>query len=120
MNGTKTIKKITSPDVPEAVVLKQCLDYLHLKGIYCWRNNTGACKAGSRFIRYGYKGSSDILGILPNGKFLAVECKRGKGGVISPEQHEFLSKIQSNGGFAIVAKSVDDLISALQIFFKKM
>lgn len=107
-------------ETSESVVLKQCLDYLKLKGIYCWRNNTGACKSGNRYIRYGFIGSSDILGILPDGRFLAVECKRTKGGRVSEAQHEFLSKIASNGGVAIVAKSVDDLITALKIFSKNM
>ena len=60
----------------ESDVLRGCLDYLKMKNIFCYRNNSGATKVGSRFIRFGYKGSSDIIGILPDGRFLAVECKR--------------------------------------------
>lgn len=93
----------------EDEVLRQCLTYLEMKGIYCWRNNTGATKIGNRFIRYGYKGSSDILGILPNGRFLAVECKREKGGILSPAQKIFLENINKNGGLGIVVNSVEKL-----------
>lgn len=106
-------------DVQESIVLKSCLEWLQAHNIYCWRNNTGACKAGSRFIRYGYKGSSDILGILPDGRFLAVECKRGKGGVVSDDQKVFLSKIAVNGGVAIVAHSLEDMTTALKNYYKK-
>lgn len=84
-----------------------------LANIYCWRNNTGAVKTGSRFIRFGYTGSSDILGICPDGRFLAVECKREKGGVLSDKQREFLSHIKANGGVAIVANNLETLIKEL-------
>ena len=57
---------------------------------------------------------SDILGILPDGRFLAVECKREKGGVVSPEQKEFLLNINANGGVGIVVHSVDELAKALE------
>lgn len=95
--------------VPENVVLRDCLAYLQLNGIYCWRNNTGATKTAHGFVRYGKVGSSDILGILPDGRFLAVECKREKGGVVSEKQKEFLSMIEVNHGVALVVNSIEDL-----------
>lgn len=95
--------------VKEDVVLRSCLEWLRLNGIYSWRNNSGAVKVGRRFIRFGFPGSSDIIGILPGGRFLAVECKREKGGVLSDLQKDFLSNIEKNGGIAIVAHSVDEL-----------
>ena len=48
----------------ENVVLSQCLSFLKANKIYCWRNNVGCAKIGNRFISFGLKGSSDILGIL--------------------------------------------------------
>jgi len=100
--------------VDESTVLNQCLLYLHMKNIFAWRNNTGAVKIGSRFIRYGFKGSSDILGILPDGRFLAIECKKSKGGKVSEDQKNFLENVKKNGGVAIVANSVETLINELQ------
>jgi len=93
----------------ERDVLKDCLEYLNLKGVFAWRNNTGAVKVKSRFIKFGYKGSSDIIGILPNGRFLAIECKRENGGVLSQEQKEFLQTILKNKGLALVVHSVEEL-----------
>lgn len=93
----------------ENVVLANCINYLHLKKIFCFRNNTGAVKIGRRFIRFGYAGSSDIIGILPDGRFLAVECKREKGGVVSPVQKMFLKQIADNNGVACVVHSVKEL-----------
>lgn len=103
----------------ESAVLKGCLEYLRLRGIYCWRNNTGAVKNGNRFIRFGFPGSSDILGILPDGRFLAVECKRGKGGVVSELQKEFLHNIEENGGVAVVATSVEILAEKINVYLTK-
>ena len=96
-------------DKKENVVLSQCLSYLQIRGIFAWRNNSGALKIGRRFIRFGLPGSSDILGILPNGQFLAVECKREKGGKLSDKQVEFLSRIKQNGGVAVCIHSVNEL-----------
>ena len=100
--------------LPESEVLKQCLDYLKATGIYCWRNNTGACKAGKRYIKFGYAGSADILGITKDGRFLAVECKRQYGGVLSKEQKEFLWNITHNHGVSIVANSLESLKEQLK------
>ena len=99
----------------ESDVLKDCLGYLNLCGIYCWRNNTGAVRVGKRFVRFGKKGSSDILGIMPDGKFLAVECKRENGGILSDDQKEFLQSITDNGGIAIVVNSVESLKIKLEL-----
>ncbi|MDR0731206.1 MAG: VRR-NUC domain-containing protein, partial [Treponema sp.] len=60
----------------------------------------------------GLKGSSDILGLLPGGRFLAVECK-APDGRLSPEQRQFLADIKAQGGLAIVARSCRDIEAAL-------
>ena len=105
---------MTNKGMKEDEVLRDCLAYLQLNGIYCWRNNTGATKTKTGFVRFGKVGSSDILGILPDGRFLAVECKREKGGVISEKQKEFLGMIVKNQGVAIVANSIESLQKKLK------
>lgn len=105
---------VMSKGLLEDEVLRGCLEYLRAHGYFVWRNNTGAVKIGKRFIRYGTPGSSDILGILPDGRFLAVECKREKGGRLSELQKAFLTAIQINGGVSIVARSVDELKKELE------
>lgn len=84
-------------------------------GYYVWRNNSGffshdyTTKAGiqkhSR-IRAGIRGSADIIGISPHGRFVAFEIKR-KGKKPTPEQEAFLHEINLRGGFACVIDSID-------------
>lgn len=100
-------------DLLEAQVQNQVLCYLSAKKIYHWRQNTGSFKVNDRYIRSGMKGISDILGILPDGRFLAIEVKRSKGGRVSPEQQAFLQAIKDNNGIALVINSLDQLIDEL-------
>ncbi len=103
----------------ETNLVNTCLQHLELKHIYAWRNNTGAAVVQAvasnkrRYIRYGLKGSSDILGILPDGRFLAIECKM-KGKYPTKEQRAFLKRIEENNGVALLVREVDDLIRALE------
>jgi hypothetical protein len=104
---------------PEGAVVKACLDYLEIQDIFAWRNNTGALRdRRNRLVRFGKTGSADILGILPSGKMLAVECK-DRYNTLTDEQKKFLTEISHNGGCAIIAWSVDDLIKGLQQFREK-
>lgn len=99
----------------ESEIVRQCLDYLKMKGIYCWRQNQAAVPlAGGGFRRFsGLRGVSDILGIH-QGRFLAVEVKTPIGRV-SDYQKRFLSEIQARGGIALIVRSVDELATALDI-----
>jgi hypothetical protein len=103
-------------DASETGLVKACLQYMQFQGIYCWRQNTGAMerrhKGKRRFIRFGAPGISDIIGCMPNGKFIAVECKVGRN-TLTPSQLAFLQQIREADGIAIVAYSVDDVVEAL-------
>ena len=110
----------------EGDVLKACLDYLELRGIFAWRNNSGAVvssytrkgdgKTKSRFIRYGYPGSGDIIGLLPHGRFLSIEVKK-PGSRTEPKRKEaqeaFAARIRASGGLALRVDSLDLLIESL-------
>lgn len=97
----------------ESVVVAQCLEWLALHRIFAWRNNTGSYKTPEgRFIRYGHVGSADILGLLPDGRFLAVECKAATGKQ-SKAQKTFQQMVERNGGAYIVARSTADLERAI-------
>jgi hypothetical protein len=98
---------------PESFVLNGCLHYLQIRGIYHWRNNTGTAKIADRWVSFGKKGSADILGCLPDGKFLAVEVKSDHGR-LSPEQSVFLERIRGSGGLAVVVKSWQELDGSLR------
>jgi hypothetical protein len=107
---------MTKVPIRESEIVKAILEYLKLKGIYCFRNNTGAFKSvykgKQRFHRYGEVGSSDIIGITKKGLFLAIEVKR-PGGKPTDKQIEFMGHINRNGGIAFVAYSVDDVEKTL-------
>lgn len=109
------------PAVTEREVLAACLSYLRMRGIPAWRMNVGAVEAQyqgkGRFVRFGVKGMSDIIGIIPfegtrYGAMLAVECK-GPKGRLRPEQAAFLETIRSAGGIALVVRGVHELAKAI-------
>ncbi len=86
----------------ERDLIKDVLIILDGVGIYAWRNNSGAAGAGKGFVRFGLKGSADIIGLLPpSGKFLAIECKARRGKP-TLAQEEFLERIRADGGVAAV------------------
>lgn len=80
-----------------------------------WRANTGAVKRenddGSvRRVRFGFRGQSDILGIIyPTGRMVAIEVKR-PGAYPTDEQRGFLKNIRDFGGFAVVVRDVDQML----------
>ena len=75
---------------PEGRVKAGCLRYLEKQGITAWNNPSGAVEVRpGQWLHFDKKGSADILGCLPGGRFLAVEVK-APGGRLSPEQKQFL------------------------------
>jgi hypothetical protein len=96
----------------EQDLVKPALQLLALRGCFCWRNNTGAVSAGEgsrrRFIRFSTPGASDILGVLPGGRFICVELKR-KGNKPTALQRSFLEAVRSAGGAALVVSSLAEL-----------
>jgi hypothetical protein len=80
----------------------------------CWRQNTAGIfdQQTGRYRAAAKKGVSDILGVLPGGRFLAVEVKT-RTGAIRPEQTAFLDEVRANGGLAMVVRSLEDLKTGL-------
>lgn len=104
------------PGATETEVQAAILKMLRLHPRVAWveRINVGAGKlmnddgSAGRFVRFAFKGCSDIVGQLRDGRFLAVEVKR-HGGSLRPEQAEFLSNVNKHGGVAFVARKPDDV-----------
>ena len=125
--GDQTNMKTVKPSelLSEAAIQRQILDYLMLRGVFAWRNNSGAVKiagkGNDRFMRFGMPGSADIIGICPTskltggpiGRFMAIEVKTAKG-KLSPAQESFRDAVIANGGKYTLARSVDDVIKALE------
>lgn len=99
----------------EADSLREVIQALRNHNLVAWveRQNTGAAKVGGRFIKFGWRGCADILGQLKDGRLLAVECKRPKGGKLSSDQAYFLEMVRTHGGVSFVATSLHDVLSNL-------
>jgi hypothetical protein len=99
---------------PEGQIKLACLRYLIRRGFFVWNNPSGAVRISpDRWIHFGLRGSSDIIGILPDGRFLAVEVK-SRHGRVSPEQAAFMEKVRDMHGIAVVARSFRELDAALR------
>ena len=99
----------------EADSLAEVIQTLRTHNAVAWvrRQNTGAAKVGGRFIKFGWTGCTDLLGMMKDGRLLAVECKRPKGGKLSSEQAHFISMVNQFGGCAFVATSAIDVLKNL-------
>lgn len=111
--GTDRDRRVTMPR--ESVVLAQILAYLETRGdVFVWRNNTGVAEIGNNRVRFGLKGSSDIIGLqAPSGRFVGIEVKRSVGGRLSAGQIRWLDEIRRRGGIGAVAACVEDVRQAL-------
>jgi hypothetical protein len=99
---------------PEGRIKGDCLRYLERRGFFVWNNPSGAVRiAPDRWVHFGRKGSADIIGVLPDGRFLAVEVKAAHGR-LSPEQSAFLEKVRDMKGVAVMVKSWHELDAALR------
>lgn len=110
--------KAKVPKPLEAEIQRAILDVLRFHGVECWRANTGAFagehKGRSRFVRFGEKGQSDILGMIgPNARFLAIEAKR-PGNKPTLDQILFMQRINAAGGFAFWATSAQTVDHAVR------
>jgi hypothetical protein len=99
----------------ESQILKAIMALLkrHPKVAQCWRQNSGTFQERNRdgSVRYiranTAKGMSDIMGVLKDGRTLAIEVKSATGRM-RPGQEEFLATIRQAGGVAGVCRSVED------------
>lgn len=108
--------RLTRPEAAEADVLSSILAALKFYPRVVWfvRANSAAGKliypngTTSQFMRFGFPGCPDILGMLDTGQFWCCEVKRASGRT-TEAQAAFLDRVKGHGGIAFVAKSVDDL-----------
>lgn len=98
-------------------------------GCTVWRNATSYCWVGRVIFKESDTitlksahpiqaglciGSSDIVGIHPSGRFLAVEVKRfAKGSKESKEQADFIQAVRNAGGIAGIARSPEEALELI-------
>lgn len=109
--------KFRSLEPNEKEIENSILDYLTLRGIFAFKiertgifdPRIGGFRAKGRRWK---KGVSDIVGIFQKRPFaIEVKSKKGK---LSPDQNNFIMEWRQNGGFAWVARSVEDVEHGLR------
>lgn len=109
---------ITHIPIKESLVVSAAIQWCwNQPTVMAWRHNTGGVKIGKAFVRFGFKGSGDVLGII-EGRGLSIECKGRdkKGNFTSPqsdEQKEFQVKWEANGGIYLLVSGTDQIIEQL-------
>lgn len=116
---------------PESSTLRACLDYLALCKIAAWRINVQGVPlhdGSGGWRKAPSTGIADIIAVgrmpcdndgafprcgTPNPHPIAVECKSACGRQ-SPAQREFQRKWEAAGGLYVLARSVDELRTALR------
>lgn len=111
--------RLKRPEPRESDVQHAVLQALHMHPAvaHAHRMNTGVFrpqrKDGSTgFVRAGFNGCPDVIGMLKGGRALYVEVKRPSGKT-TPEQAAFLQSAAKDGALAFVARSADDVYLAL-------
>ena len=97
----------------EMDLVNQIIDYITLTGGVAIRINAGMRiiegEGGKRrAFRGAPKGTSDILACI-SGQFIAIECKDGRGRP-TPEQLEFIERVEAAGGRGGVVWSFDEFL----------
>ena len=100
-------------NIPERLIQKSILQFLAANRIFVFRVNTMGVydpmfKGYRRHSAFSIRGVADILGIMPGGRFLAVEVKAAKGRQ-SPDQKHFEELVKRAGGIYVLARSIDDV-----------
>lgn len=109
---------------PERIIENQIFAYLKAHGIFCWKTDSVGLYNPTRkvFMKshnpHRIKGVADIIGILPDGRMLAIEVKSPKG-YPSKDQKEFIANITARGGLAFISRSLDTMIENMGDYLVK-
>jgi hypothetical protein len=99
-------------DTPEKKIKKKVIEVLKEFNVWHFFPQAGP---------YGRSGIPDIVGILPNGRFFAVEVKAEKTYGLTHLQAKTIDQINVHGGWATVVKGelgVQELRATLQAVIK--
>jgi Holliday junction resolvase len=102
----------------ESAVQKQILDFLTSKGFMVVKFNNGGHKVRGGYIsaRKQDIGMPDIIGMTPDGRFVAIEVKApGKIKSTSDAQKRVLERVAASGGVSMVVDSLGQVIQKLTL-----
>ena len=110
---TRIKKSKTSPNAPEAEIMRRVQFFISCNGGWYLRVEGAGVIRGNRLTPSRMTGAPDFLWLHPEHGFIGIECKSGKGGYLSSEQKSHLQRIIKAGGIALVIRSLDGLPRAL-------
>jgi len=94
---------------PERAIQRAILIYLRVRGCLVAVTDAGAAyRAGTFGADTVPVGWPDITGLLPDGRFIGVECKSSTGRQ-SPAQTRMEEEIRRRHGIYILARSIEDV-----------
>lgn len=96
---------LSMAEIRESTIQAEILQYLRWRRIPAWSTHSSRNRPET-------PGMADILGVLPGGRFLAIECK-AEAGKASELQLDFMASVNAVGGLAFVARSVEDVQRAI-------
>ena len=104
--------------IPESAVVDEVKKIIKATGLKVQRINTGCfvikTERSRRFVKTADAGTCDFEGYDNKGRFVAIECKRPVGGLLSAAQKERIADINAKGGVAFVAHSGAEALEKLQ------
>lgn len=101
--------------IPEWRVLKGCADLLasHPRVAFYWRQNTGSFQVAGRYIKFSFRGASDLMAVMKGtAQFWAIECK-STGKKATQDQQAFLDAVVAAGGRGVCVDDPKKLAAAL-------
>lgn len=102
----------------ESDLLTFAIKTLKKSGLVFWRVPNGPVmhSIAGKMVRKcsPIKGFPDIAGIMPDGKFWAMELKT-ETGRLSPEQIGWIAAINDTGGTAVVLRSKDEIADFIAV-----
>ncbi|HSY52436.1 MAG TPA: hypothetical protein VLC46_26785 [Thermoanaerobaculia bacterium] len=95
----------------ESEIQRLILDWLDAKRIFHYRQNSGAFKEGTRFVRFGAVGAPDIVAVV-KGTYVGIEVKAPRGHQTS-SQRDFEAMLRMAGGVYVLARSLEEVEQAI-------
>lgn len=97
-------------------LVKLALEELAIAGYKAWKNNTGAKKTETGgFIKYGKKGSADILVVLaPWGRHVEAEAKTGEAKQNKNQKIHQNFVVENQGAAYFVFHDIPELLGAMR------
>ena len=96
----------------ESELQKQILDYLDLKWIFHYRQNSGAFKRDDHFYRMGVSGAPDIICVI-YGRYVGLELKT-KTGRQNPNQQTFQKNLEAAGGLYFLIRNFEEGVDIIE------